>query len=74
MIDHKSGVQILSKQKRNTASQESDCHFSDSISDFFKSDKLDSDNKLECQLCGHLNKSEIRFRLKTCKFYSSLIL
>lgn len=40
-------------------------HFRDCITDFFSNDTLDADNKLQCQICGKLNSSQIRFRLKT---------
>lgn len=39
-------------------------NFFDCIDDFFKSDVLDSENKLRCQSCKMLNRSQIRFRVK----------
>jgi hypothetical protein len=38
------------------------------LADFFKADVLDSDNQLECAKCKAMNKSKIRFRLKSRKF------
>ena len=44
--------------------------FFEMLADFFKADVLDSDNQLECAKCKAMNKSKIRFRLKSRKFAS----
>ena len=43
--------------------------FFDCVADYFKSVTLDTDNLLTCQMCNQLNKSQIQYRIKTCKCY-----
>jgi ubiquitin C-terminal hydrolase len=44
-------------------------NFSDCLDDYFKTHLLDADNCLTCEACGKQNRSEIKFKLKSCKWF-----